>query len=248
MKLALTFLLLTSGVLNFAPTAGSQTHADSWMKYVDPEGRFTFYYPPEFGTPSPGTNNGYGQNVASIRFSAFSSGVRAGGIVLGGEATLTRGFVLVDLQALGGLYDSITLEAFPEPLRSRIISNLVPLTPSNFCNEFIRSRHVDAGAAAFAGLTAQQREALLRADRFRNINPQLQRCGFTEDTVVFDKEASFDGQSPADRQHIYGVVRFLPPPYSSFQIVRATKQPPAEGMLSKMAELVRSLTLSGRPQ
>jgi len=227
-----------------APNAHLQPQTDTWPRYTDPEGRFTFHYPPEFGAPSPGTNNGYGQTAASIRFSAFSSGVRAGNIVLGGEATLTRGFVLVDLQALGGLYDSLTLEAFPDPLRSQIMSSLVPLTPANFCTQLVKYRHVDSAAAAFAGWTVQQRDALLRADRFRNINPRLQRCDSSGALVVFDKETSFDEQSAAERQHVYGVIRFLPHPYSSFQIVRATKQPPDQSMLAKMAGLVRSLSIA----
>jgi len=79
--------------------------------YEDPQSRFTFHYPAEFGMPSPGTNNGFGDRVAAIRFARFSAGVQGGTLVWGGEAALTRGFPLLDLRAAGGLYDEITLSA-----------------------------------------------------------------------------------------------------------------------------------------
>src|SRR5436853_7658332 len=98
----------------FMPTAAGQRPPESLSTYHDPQNRFTFSYPASFGATSPGTNNGFGDRVASIRFSAFSSGVRRGEVVLGGEATLTRGFPMVDLQVAGGLYDALTVEVFPK--------------------------------------------------------------------------------------------------------------------------------------
>src|SRR5438477_9815308 len=74
--------------------------------YRDPGGRFTFFYPAAFGIASPGTNDGFGDRVSAVRFSSFPARY-------GGEAVLTRGFPLIDLQAAGGLYDSLTLEIFP---------------------------------------------------------------------------------------------------------------------------------------
>ena len=77
--------------------------ADSQREYRDPGGRFRFSYPAAFGAPSSGTNDGFEDRVAAVRFAVFSSGI-------GGEAALTRGFPVVDLQAAGGLYDAITFK------------------------------------------------------------------------------------------------------------------------------------------
>ena len=76
---------------------------------ADPARRFRFSYPASFGEPSPGTNDGIGDRVAAFRFSVFSSGI-------GGEAALTSGFPVIDLQAAGGLYDANALEVFPEAI------------------------------------------------------------------------------------------------------------------------------------
>lgn len=243
MKIVRVVILALICSCQVAPWVHSQSKADKWLQYVDPEGRFTFSYPSEFGTPSPGTNNGYGQTAASIRFSAFSSGAFPEGLALGGEATLTRGFVFIDLQAMGGLYDSLTLEAFPEPLRSRIISSLVPLSASNFCSELAKIQHLDPGAGIFAALTAQQKEALARADRIRNVNPRVDRCDVLGNLVVFCKETGFDAKSPGERQYVYGAIRFLPSPYASFQVVRATKGAPAPDLLDRMTNLIQSLVI-----
>src|SRR5512143_1686288 len=105
-RLSLLLMLMAS-----TNAAAGQSPPSGWVKYEDPSGRFQFLYPISFGTPGPGTNNGFGDRIASIRFADFSSGVRGGTLVLGGEATLTRGRVYIDLQAVGGLYDSIALEA-----------------------------------------------------------------------------------------------------------------------------------------
>jgi hypothetical protein len=69
------------------------------QSYQDPQNRFVFNYPPEFGALSPGTNNGFGDRVAAIRFARFSTGMQNRTLVFGGEAVLTRGFPLLDLQA-----------------------------------------------------------------------------------------------------------------------------------------------------
>lgn len=101
--------------------------------YDDPQNRFTFRYPADFGTLSPGTNSGAGDRVAAIRFARFSAGVQGGALVWGGEAVLSRGFPLLDLRAAGGLYDEITLEIFPQPLRNLVLKTLDPLAASNVC-------------------------------------------------------------------------------------------------------------------
>lgn len=80
-----------------------------------------------FGGASRATNDGFGEHVAAIRFSTFRAR-------FGGEAVLTRGFPVIDLQAAGGLYDSLTLEI-----------------------------HVDLAGPAFSSLTAAQKSSELSA-------------------------------------------------------------------------------------
>ena len=208
------------------------------LVYEDPQNRFTFRYPADFGTPSPGTNNGYGDRVATIRFARFSAGVQGGTLVWGGEAALTRGFPLLDLRAAGGLYDEITLEIFPQPVRNVILKTLEPLTASNFCAAIARERHVDPASAAFASLTSRQREALGSVDQMGNINPKIVSCELRGDTIRFDKEVAFQAGGP--RNHVYGAVRFLPQPYSTFQLIRGTGKAPSAALLDQITEVVKS--------
>ena len=42
--------------------------------YQDPMARFEFSYPADFGIPSVGTDNGFRNRTAAIRFSEFSAG------------------------------------------------------------------------------------------------------------------------------------------------------------------------------
>ena len=203
-------------------------------EYSDPARRFRFSYPASFGDASPGTNNGFGDRVAAIRFSVFSSNG------IGGEAALTRGFPVIDIQAAGGLYDAITLEVFPDALRRQIVGMLAPLSAANFCTQIAMEQHVDPQGPAFAALTAPQRAALASADRMRNVNPRVLRCDVDGSTVTFDKEVAFAPGSP--RQHVYGAVRFLGAPYSTFQIVRAGPAPDT-ALLNQMSMAVKSLSM-----
>src|SRR5262245_7245814 len=100
------------------------TQGEPQRECADPARRFRFSYPASFGEPSTGTNDGFGDRVAAIRFSVFLSGI-------GGEAALTRGFPVIDLQAARGLYDAIALEVFPVGLRRQIVGALQPLTVTN---------------------------------------------------------------------------------------------------------------------
>jgi hypothetical protein len=203
--------------------------ADAPREYVDPQGRFRFAYPSSFGTPSRGTNDGFGDRVAAVRFSEFSTAA------IGGEAALTRGFPVIDLQAVGGLYDAIGLEVFPDPLRLRIVQALPRLTVANFCNELAREQHLDP--TAIPGLTPQAQSAITAADRMRNVQPRVVHCEAEGDIITFDKDVSFQAGGP--RQHVYGAVRFVGPPYSTFQIVRAGPAP-ARAVLNEMMAVVRS--------
>jgi hypothetical protein len=204
--------------------------AEISAEYVDSGRRFRFSYPAEFGAPSPGTNDGFQDRVAAIRFAVFSSGI-------GGEAALTRGFPVVDIQAAGGLYDAITLEIFPESMRRLIVQALTPLSVTNFCQQIAQEQHLAPQVAAFAGLTAQQKLAIASTDRIRNVRPRVLRCVVDGTTVTFDKEV--DSQPGGPRQHVYGAIRFLEGPYATFQIVCAGSAPRVD-VLSQMAALVKS--------
>jgi hypothetical protein len=186
------------------------------VPYRDPAGRFSFSYPQAFGATSRGTNDGFGDRVSAVRFSSFPAR-------FGGEAVLTRGFPLVDLQAAGGLYDSLTLEIFPAPLRQVVVGQLPRLTAMNFCGALAQTSHLDVTLPAFASVPPQQRTAIQETDRLRNTDPRIVACVAKGDTVTFDKERAFAPGFPA--QHVYGAVRFLNGPFSTFQLIAGGEQP-----------------------
>jgi hypothetical protein len=59
-------------------------------------------------------------------------------------------------------------------------------------------------------------------------------------TVTFDKEAGFDPAGTT--RHIYGSIRFLPAPYSSFQLIRGGENAPGEALIRQMTNVVNSWT------
>ena len=134
----------------------------------------------------------------------------------------------LNIQAIGGLYDPITLGAFPEPMRAAVLKTLPALTTANFCDSFRRERHAPPNSSA----------AVVDVDRMRNVDPKVLKCDVSGDTVTFDKEVSFAASSP--RQYVYGAVRFLAAPYSTFQLIRATAAAPPPAMLIQITELVNS--------
>lgn len=162
---------------------------DAIAEYVDTQDRLQFLYPASFGTPSPGTNDGFGDRVASIRFSVFSAG-------LGGEAVLTRGFPLVDLQAVGGLYDSIALEVFPDPIRSLVVGTLTPLSVDNFCQQLAIEQHLDPTNTALDTLTLQQQAAALTIDRMRRVSPRVVLCAMDGATIPSMRRWRFSPAAP----------------------------------------------------
>ena len=200
--------------------------------YKDPAGRFTFLYPASFGSPSRGTNDGFQDRVASIGFSSFPARFK-------GEAVLTRGFPLVDRQAVGGLYDGITLEILPEPVRAIVLAQLPRLTADNLCQALQQPRHLDPTLQVFASLTAAQRESIDQIDVMRNANPRLLECRTTGSVVVFNKQRSFRAGDPV--QYVYGAVRFLAAPFSTFQVI-AGGDPPDATILTTLGDLVLSFT------
>jgi hypothetical protein len=218
--------------------AMAQSQPDSLRTYQDPQKRFQFTYPAGFGTPAPGTDNGFRNRLAAIRFSELSAGVHAARIIQGGEAVLTSGAPQLDLQAAGGLYDKITLQIFPEPIANVIRNALPVLTPDTFCDAIGRERHLDPADQRLTGLTAQQRATIASVDRMGNIAPRALRCDVVGGTVTFEKEAAFDPGGPS--RHIYGSIRFLPVPYSSFQLIRGSRDQPGEALTRQITAVVDS--------
>jgi hypothetical protein len=218
--------------------AMAQSQPDSLRSYQDPQNRFQFTYPGGFGAPSPGTDNGFRDRTAAIRFSEFSAGVHAQGIISGGEAVLTRGATQLDLQAAGGLYDAISLQIFPQPVANVIRNALPVLTPDNFCDAIGRERHLDPADQRLTSLTAQQRGAIANVDWMGNIAPKVLRCDIVGSTATFAKQAAV---APAgSSRYIYGSIRFLPEPYSSFQLIRGSGDEPAEALIRQMTAVVNS--------
>ncbi len=216
----------------------AQSSPEGWQTYQDPRGRFRFAYPDEFGRPSPGTDDGFRNRIAAIRFSEFSAGVRANRIILGGEAVLTAGPPQLDLQAAGGLYDSITLQVFPARIATVIQNALPVLTAAAFCDAIAREQHLDPADKGLSTLDAGQRGAIRAVDRMGNVAPKVLRCEILANTVTFDKESAFDPAGPP--RHIYGAIRFLPRPYSSFQLVRGSADAPSTALLQQITTVVNS--------
>lgn len=206
--------------LNQSPPAG-------WNTFSDPQKRFVFSYPATFGQPERGTDSGFRNRTAAFRFPGL--------VGLGGEAVVTSGFVDVDIQAVGGLYDAIARGVLQDADGPVLLAALTPLSPTNFC--------------AMLGATDRVQEIKLPSrlltvartlDAMRNLNPVVHRCSVTDRVAVFHKEATFQSGTAIARQHLFGAVRFLDAPYSSFQIVRGLTSPPAEADLSVLEQIVRS--------
>ena len=206
-------------------------------EYRDAKSNFSFAYPQSFGTVMPGTNDGFNGRRA-VRFSSFPA-------VLGGELVLTSGFPYVDIQAVGGLYDSIALEVFPDPLRRRIVEQLRPLNAGNFCDALGRTTHFDTDGPAARGFSAAERTAIHNVDLFRSIDPKVIRCEQVEGVIVFDRETAF--QQGAPRQHIFGAIRFLDGDVSSVQLVSGDTTP-RTGVIDAVAAIVRSVALTVPPR
>jgi hypothetical protein len=201
------------------------------VEYRDPQSRFTFDYPQAFGEPSPGTDNGFGDRVAVIRFSVFS---RQG---IGGEVLLRRGRPSLDLQAAGGLYDDIVTGALPPATLKAVIAAIPRLSVANVCAQIGRQSHIDLSHAAIATLPENQQRGIGMADVLSNHDPQVLRCDVIGDVVTFDKEAAM--MAGGIRRRVYGAVRFLAGRYAMVEIVRAGGTPSNE-VLDQMRQIVES--------
>ncbi len=232
LKLILAILIVRAALAQASP--------EEWRTYQDPQGRFQFQYPDGFGKPSAGTDDGFRDRAAAIRFSEFSAGVHGGRIILGGEAVLTTGAPQFDLQAAGGLYDPITLQVFPAGIAEPIRKALPVLTAADFCDAIGREQHLDPADARLRALPSQQRNAIGAVDRMGNVAPRVERCDVAAGTVTFDKESAPSAQGPS--RHIYGAVRFLPAPYSTFQLIRGSADAPSRELLDRITRVVNSWT------
>lgn len=202
------------------------------VEHRDAQGRFRFAYPRSYGTAAPGTNDGFNGRI-SVRFASFPA-------PLGGELVLTRGFPYVDLQAVGGLYDSIALEVFPDALRRRIVAQLPRLSNSTFCTALGQTTHLDVDSPALASFTPDQRAGIRRLDLVRSIDAKVARCEPVNGVIAFHRVVRF--QEGAPNQHIFGAIRFLEGDVSSVQLVAGAAALPA-GLLDAMSAIVRSVTL-----
>jgi hypothetical protein len=226
---------LGCGSSSTAPTrSDAQTLTGAQAEYRDPDGRFTFMYPQSFGVTSIGTNNGFGNRAAAVRFSVFSSQG------IGGEAVLTQNRLSLDVQAAGGLYDDIASEALPDSLKRTVDAALPALTVANLCEQLGREHHLDVSAPLFASLAREQRAALMDLDATGNVAPVVTRCAVSGDTVTFEKEAAPAPGAP--RRRTYGVVRFLTGRYIAFQLLRAGGST-SPSVIAEMEAVARSVRL-----
>jgi hypothetical protein len=109
---------------------------------------------------------------------------------------------------------------------------LLRLTAANFCDAIARERHADPGDPRLSSLTVAERTALGQVDQMGNVSPKVLRCEVSGDTVTFAKDTA--------QRYVYGAIRFLPPPYSSFQLIRGSGQAPPPSMLRQITDLVNS--------
>jgi len=227
-----TFVLLAAiaALACGAPPLGPSEDTEALI-YRDPSNRFLFSYPRSFGTTLVGTDSGFADRVAAIRFSVFSTSG------LGGEAVLGRGRVSLDLQAAGGLYDDLLRGGLPQAMRNAVETVLTPLTRENLCDLIAREKHLDLDAPAFSALTETHRAALASLDAMGNIAPRVFRCSVNGQTVTFDKDAAVAPNG--GRRRVYGAVRFLETDYSAFQLIRAAA-PVDDALLEEMRRVVSS--------
>ena len=197
--------------------------------YQDPQGRFEFRYPALSLAALPQARTTVSETARHP--SAFRNsppGVHGQRIILGGEAVLTKGPPQIDLQAAGGLYDPIGIQVFPDSMAATIRKALPVLTAATFCDSIGREQHLAPG----------QKPPIADADRLGNAGPKVSRCDVSGDTVTFDKEAALQPGGPS--RHIYGAVRFLPAPWSTFQLIRGSADAPDAALLRQITAVVNS--------
>jgi hypothetical protein len=196
-----------------------------WVTYTDPQRRFTFRYPAELGSPSEGSDAGFEERAAAVRFAGANA-----------DVVLNRGVVRVDHQAVGGLYDHFSLQALPARARPQIEAALPRLSAGTFCGQLA------ADHAASLALSADLRAAARAIDRLQYVDPRVEVCESSGDVVRFSRTAAVSDAPGAARPYVYGAIRFLSGQDASFQVVARSARAPAGATLDMMARLVESFS------
>lgn len=232
------------------PTNAVEDH--STTAYTDPEGKFSFNYPIYFGEPSTGVwqydyTDEVGDSAQAIRFSEFSSHEISEGKLnaLRGEVVVTKGRVWVS-DGLGGYHNHLTIELDDPtaPIQSGVLAHAAELTADNFCEELSKEIHLNTETINYTSLPAEDQEALIQFDQFRNEDLLVVSCKQQGNTVTFHKVATYVQGVAYNRQHIYGAIRFLNSgPYSSVQLIRVELETPSNKLIDEMREVVDSFEI-----
>jgi hypothetical protein len=83
-------------------------------------------------------------------------------------------------------------------------------------------------------------------DRMRHVDPRVVRCDVQDGVVVFHEEVTFETPAASARQHLFGAVRFLAPPYSAVQFVRGMPSAPSSADLDTASRMLRSFNVVAR--
>ncbi|MEO7191944.1 MAG: hypothetical protein ABI051_12890 [Vicinamibacterales bacterium] len=220
-------VLAASLTLGASDRLVAQRPPSDWLTYNDPQGRFSFAYPPSFGAASVGMDDGFQERAAAVHLQSINA-----------EAVLTQGAVLVDRQALGGLYDHLGLQLLPDPQRARVVAALPPLTRENFCAMLTAADHVDRRPVPADVLAAAR-----KVDRFGHTDPQVQVCDGTDASIRFSVGSLVDGTAGSPRRFAFGSVRFLGGRYSSFQVVAGGSSTPGASALETFTHVTESFSL-----
>jgi len=195
-----------------------------WIAYIDPDGKFAFQYPPEFGSPNDtivtrGYDDGAGNDHSDAIF--FNKFTRKGFL---GELFLTTGRIWMSA-GLGGFHSRLAVfnTGKPSEFGQRILDHISALSLDNICDELAKELHINESDF----------------DKNKNIDPKLIKCSVSGDTVTFHKTAIYG--SVSGLQNFYGAIRFSAASFSSVQLILITKEAPTAELLETMTQVVNSL-------
>ena len=233
-------------IILFGLSMGESKAHSNWETYRDLENRFRFSYPTDFGTPRKDNiiDMPDGDTGETIFFPNFSYGLRFGKQVLEGNLVIRSGRVWVNAQALGGLYDPISvgalIDAFPPILQEKLRKQAANLTTANFCNQLSKEEHIAINDPSLSNMTPHQKKAITQLDKMRNLESNVISCKVLGNIVIFHKKSVAKFGQFSNTQHIYGAISFRKGVFSSVQFIRITNDPPKDKLLDIMAEVVRS--------